>query len=423
VVSLIRFNDLERWKNVGKWVLIYGRRKTGKSYFVRNNIKWDKYYFIGRSGDIFVNDEKISYETFSREVIQSLKHEETIVIDEIQRLPEEFFDRLHNIGVKGKLIAITSTLWLTKELLGKKSPLLGLFSEFQMNIIDERDILLNLYEHIKDPKKLIEYAVFLREPWLIPLWEERENIFEALPSTVKITIPALIGEIFTEEEREYSRTYDAILKAIADGKQISTEIASYLYALKIIPAEDPSLVHPFLKILQNIGLLEKIKIHEKNKYYYRHSSPIIDYYYYLDAKYAISEREIQHAQAKKVLETKLPHYVEQFIMNLLSKTLGLWPEKIIEKNYEVDIALVDFKKLKAVIEVKWRKNITNEILKKTEQKLEKYNCRKILIIPNEEELPTRPEKLEIWDAKKILKILQTKTYYRSSMNDDSYTKN
>jgi len=409
VVSIIRFKDLESWKNIGKWVLVYGRRKTGKSYFVKNNVKWDKYYFVGRSGDIFVDDEKISYETFIREVVQSLENEKTIVIDEIQRLPEEFFDRLHNIGVKGRLIAITSTIWLTKELLGKRSPLLGLFSEFRMDIIDERDILLNLHDRIKDPKELIEYAVFLREPWLIPLWEETESFFDALPFNVKITVPALIGEIFTEEERQYSRIYDAILKAIANGKRISTEIASYLYSLRLIPAEDPSLVHPFLKILQNIGLIEKIKIYEKNKYYYRISSPIVDYYYYLDAKYGISEREIQFLQAKKVLEIKMPHYVEQFIMNLLSKIFGLWPEKIIEKEYEVDIALVDLKKLKAVVEVKWRKNITNEVLKEVEKKLEKYNCRKIFIVPNKEELSVSSGKLEIWDVKKILEIIQGKT--------------
>jgi len=409
VVSIIRFKDLESWKNIGKWVLVYGRRKTGKSYFAKNNVKWDKYYFVGRSGDIFVDDEKISYETFIREVVQSLENEKTIVIDEIQRLPEEFFDRLHNIGVKGRLIAITSTIWLTKELLGKRSPMLGLFSEFRMDIIDERDILLNLHDRIKDPKELIEYAVFLREPWLIPLWEETESFFDALPFNVKITVPALIGEIFTEEERQYSRIYDAILKAIANGKRISTEIASYLYSLRLIPAEDPSLVHPFLKILQNIGLIEKIKIYEKNKYYYRISSPIVDYYYYLDAKYGISEREIQFLQAKKVLEIKMPHYVEQFIMNLLSKIFGLWPEKIIEKEYEVDIALVDLKKLKAVVEVKWRKNITNEVLKEVEKKLEKYNCRKIFIVPNKEELSVSSGKLEIWDVKKILEIIQGKT--------------
>lgn len=409
MVSIIRFKDLESWKNVSKWVLVYGRRKTGKSYFVKNNVKWDKYYFVGRSGDIFVDDEKIGYETFIREAIQNLENEKTIVIDEIQRLPEEFFDRLHNIGVKGKLIAITSTIWLTKSLLGKRSPMLGLFSEFRMDIIDERDILLNLHDRIKDPKELIEYAVFLREPWLIPLWEETESFFDALPFNIKITVPALIGEIFTEEERQYSRIYDAILKAIANGKRISTEIASYLYSLRLIPAEDPSLVHPFLKILQNIGLIEKIKIYEKNKYYYRISSPIVDYYYYLEAKYGISEREIQLLQAKKVLEIKIPHYVEQFIMNLLSKIFGLWPEKIIEKEYKVDIALVDFKKLKAVVEVKWRKNITNEVLKEVERKLEKYNCRKIFIVPNKVELPASSEKLEIWDVKKILEIIQGKT--------------
>jgi len=72
MICIIIFSDLEKWKKVGRWVLVYGRRKTGKSYFVRNNLKWDKYYFIERSGDIFINDEKISYETFRREAIQSL---------------------------------------------------------------------------------------------------------------------------------------------------------------------------------------------------------------------------------------------------------------------------------------------------------------------------------------------------------------
>jgi hypothetical protein len=271
-----------------------------------------------------------------------------------------------------------------------------------MNLIDERDILKNLYNYVKDPIKTIEYSVLLREPWLINMFE---NIFDALPSIANLTIPALIGEIFTEEEREYSRTYDAILKAIANGKQISTEITSYLYSLRAIPAQDPSLVHPFLKILQSVGLIEKIKIYDKNKFYYRHTSPLTNYYYYLDAKYAISERDSQQIQAKKVLELKFPQYVEQFMMNLLSKILGLWPEKIIEKDYKIDIALVDFKKIKVVVEVKWGQNITEDIIEKIEQKMNNYYCRKILIVPNEENLPRIPKNLEVWDANKILKNL------------------
>ncbi len=131
-------------------------------------MKWNRYYFVGRSGNIFIYNERISYESFSREVLQSLERGETIVVDEIQRLPEEFLDALHNLGIKGQLVAIVSTLWLTKEILGKSSPLLGLFSEFKMGLIDERDILENLHKHIRHPKKLIEYAIFLIEPWLFP---------------------------------------------------------------------------------------------------------------------------------------------------------------------------------------------------------------------------------------------------------------
>ena len=402
MISIIRFSDLERFKNTGKWVLLYGRRKVGKSYFIKNFVKYDVYYFVGRNGIIFTDDSTLSYETFARESIQKLERGETVVIDELQRLPKEFLDLLHKTGVKGRLIAISSTLWLTKEFIGKSSPLLGLFSEFKMSLIDERDILKNLKEKIRDKKKLLEHAIFLREPWFIPIWEETEDFFKAFPNIIKLTVPSLIGEIFTEEERTYSRIYDSILKAIADGKQISTEIASQLYSSKLIPAQDPSLIHPYLKILEGIGILEKIKIYGKNKYYYKHSSPVMDYYYYLDAKYGISEREIQEKQVEKVLIEKIPHYAEQFIAKLLSKAMGLWYEKIVEKDYEIDIALTDFRKLIAVVEVKWRENVTGKEIRLIEEKLMKFPCRKILFVPNKEELPREPKNIEVWDVNTII---------------------
>ncbi|MGC8576429.1 MAG: hypothetical protein ACP5M7_00260 [Thermoproteota archaeon] len=238
-----------------------------------------------------------------------------------------------------------------------------------------------------------------------PVWEKAEDIFETLPNTIRLTVPSLVGEIFSEEERTYSRTYDAILKAIADGRQVSTEIASYLYSLKLIPTEDPSLVQPYLKILENIGLIEKEKIYGKNKYYYKHVSPVTDYYYYLDAKYGISEREIQPLQARKVLEEKIPHYVEQFMTKLLSKMMGFWAEKIVERDYEIDVALTDFKKLKAVAEIKWKKELTNKELMRIEEKFEKYNCRKILIIPDVSTLPRQPRELEVWDVDTIWRYI------------------
>jgi len=403
MVSIIRFSDLERFRNTGRWVLVYGRRKVGKSYFVRSSVSYDKYYFVGRSGSIFADDSVLSYEAFKRELIQCLGRDETVVVDEIQRLPGEFLDLLHKMGVRGRLIAISSTLWLAKELVGRSSPVLGLFSGFRMGLIDERDILVNLRGRISDKRKLVEYAIFLREPWLIPVWESAEDFFKALPGVVKLTVPSLIGEIFTEEERMYSRVYDGILKAVADGKQVSTEIASQLYSLKLIPAQDPSLVHPYLRILEGIGLLEKVKLYGRNKYYYRHVSPVTDYYYYLDAKYGVSEREIQERQAEKVLAERIPHYAEQFVAKLLSKVMGLWHEKIVEKGYEVDIALTDFRRLVAVVEVKWKESITGSELRSVEEKLSKFPCRRILFVPRREDLRSEPEKVEVWDVDSVVK--------------------
>jgi len=402
MVSITRFSDLDRFKNTGKWVLVYGRRKVGKSYFVRNFVKYDKYFFIGRNGAIFSDDSILTYETFKRESAQYLERGETVVIDEIQRLPGEFFDLLHKIGVRGRLIAISSTLWMTKELFGKSSPLLGLFSDFKMGLIDERDILLNLRDLIGDRKKLLEYSIFLREPWLIPIWEEAEDFFKALPAAARLTVPALMGEIFTEEERMYSRVYDGILKAVAAGKNISTEITSQLFSNRLIPAQDPSLVHPYLKILEGLGILEKVKIYGKRKYYYRHISPIVDFYYYLDAKYGISEREMEETQSRKIFSGRIPYYAEQFIARLLSKALGLWQEKIVERDFEVDVALTDFRKLHAVVEVKWKESIEKSELMAIEKKLARFPCRKILFVPRKEDLPSEPENLEIWDVNSVL---------------------
>jgi predicted AAA+ superfamily ATPase len=402
VISITRFSDLERFRNTGRWVLVYGRRKVGKSYFIRSSVSYDKYYFVGRDGSIFTGDSALSYDAFKREATQCLERDETVVVDEIQRLPGEFLDLLHKLGVRGRLIVISSTLWLTRELIGKSSPVLGLFSDFKMGLIDEGDILANLRDKVSDKKKLVEYSIFLREPWLVPVWETAGDFFKALPSTVKLTVPSLIGEIFTEEERMYSRVYDGILKAVADGRQVSTEIASQLYSHKLIPAQDPSLVHPYLRILEGIGLLEKVKLYGRNKYYYRHSSPVIDYYYYLDAKYGVSEREVQDHQAGKVLAERIPHYAEQFIAKLLSRKMGLWFEKIVEKDYEIDIALTDFKRLVAVVEVKWRENITGSELRAVEEKLSRFPCRRILFVPRREDLPREPEKVEVWDVESVL---------------------
>lgn len=407
MIRLIRYKELEKWKKTGKWILVYGRRKTGKSFFVRNFTKWDKYFFIGRSGEIFEEDKKISYDVFLRAVFDSIKNNKTVVIDEIQRLPAEFHDRLHKLGVTGNLVAVSSTLWIAKKLIGEKSPLLGLFSEFKVNIIDETDILKNLLKYMENPKQLIELSAYLREPWLLPLWEKTgKNCLPSMASNTKITVPALIGEIFSEEDKQMSSVYEGILKAISDGKRVSGKITNYLFSLNLIPAQNPSLVHPYLSVLHKLGLLEKIKVFGRNKYLYYHASPVTDLFYYMDAKYGFSERELPEKQAENILKEKMPLHVEQFLRSLLSKIFGLGKEIISEKDYEVDIALTDFRKLKIACEVKWKNKIREKEISRIENILNKFNCRKILIVPDKKSIEKKPEGIEVWDAKTILGIIK-----------------
>ncbi len=60
-----------------------------------------------------------------------------VIIDEFHRLPNDFLDLLH-IRSPNNIVLITSTLHLAKNLLGGKSPILDLFLEFRMDLIDER---------------------------------------------------------------------------------------------------------------------------------------------------------------------------------------------------------------------------------------------------------------------------------------------
>lgn len=409
MISIIRNREIEKWKKRGRWTLVYGRRKTGKTFFIKNFTEWDRYFFIGRSGEIFDGDDKISYEMFLREVSTNLKDNKTVVVDEIQRLPAEFHDRLHKSGVIGRLVAVSSTLWVAKRLIGEKSPLLGLFSEFRVDIIDEADILRNLSKSIKNPRQLTEFSIYLREPWLIPLWETAgKACLLSMASNTKITVPALIGEIFSEEEKHLSSVYEGILKAVADGKRVSGEIANYLFSLNLIPAQHPSLVHPYLSVLHKLGLLEKIKTFGKNKYLYYHTSPVSDLFYYMNEKYGFSERELPEEQIGSILKVKMPLHVEQFFRNLLSKIFGLGKEMISEKDYEVDIVLTDFRKIKLVCEVKWKNKIKENEIRRAEDVLNRYDCRRILIVPDRKIVERKPKGIEVWDVKTILDKIKTK---------------
>jgi hypothetical protein len=246
-------------------------------------------------------------------------------------------------------------------------------------LIDEQDIIKTLSPRFKG-EKLIEAAVYLREPWLLPKFEG--DIREWLPIFLKENkgaIKALIGEIFDEEERRLSLVYEGILKAIADGKNVSTEISNYLFSRGLIPKNNPGLIQRYLNVLKEIGLIQKIEVFNSKKFRYFHTSPVFDLHYWLEEKYAYTETDVPTGFIKKVVEDKLPFHVEQFFANLLSKHFGL--KRVIIEEPEIDIALAEFNKIKVVAEVKWGK-VKQLELKKIEDKLSQFKAKKIIIVQN-----------------------------------------
>ena len=399
MIIVRRFTDENEMKNLKPPLLIYGRRKTGKTFFVKTLFRNYYYFFVKKDRSIYFENrnEVINYREMIR-IIEEFK-EKTMIVDEFHRLPGDFLDWLHAKS-PNNVVLITSTLHLAKKLAGRRSPILGLFLEYQMRLIDERDILINLEKYVKNPKKLVETATYLREPILLR-WFSKDLI--PVLKHLKLVVPALVGEIFTEEEKELSARYEGILRALSIGKNTLSEVASMLYSYNLIEKQDIASIKPYVKMLCELGLVKRIPEYFGKRFYYFVSSPIIDLYYYLDEKYNFSETDV----SEKCIAEKIPKHVEDFFRSLLSKLFGMRAFIINKPDMEIDIALAEFKKLKIVAEVKWKNNVSRGEMKRVEEKLKKFrNCRKILIVPEKNAVEKEPEEVEVWDVKGILEKIK-----------------
>ena len=387
------------------WKMIYGRRKTGKTFLVKNFLHYDSYFFVNRNGTILdvTSGRVLSYDKFRKEFIGRLG-EGTIVVDEFHRLPQEFLDLLHAYSPKGELMLITSTLWLAMRLLGEReSPLLGIVTPLRIGLIDEREILLELSKEVEG-KELVEASVYLREPILVPLYKPplREFLAKYLHSSGAL-VAEVVGEAFSEEELRLSEVYLATLHSIADGKSKSTEIGNHLLSRGLI--ESPSSVQKYLKVLTAMGLVRKKPIHGKKKRFrYFIASPLLDLHFYLEAKYAYTELETPEEFIRKAVDEKLPRHVEDFIEGLLAKVYGLRPVSVERPELELDIALEGFKKLEIVGEVKWKNRVRRGEIRKIEEKLWKFDCRRILIVPSFEVLERKPEGIEVLTPEDLVEL-------------------
>jgi len=399
-----RPEETRRIKEIKKWILIYGRRKTGKTFLVQNFIKYDEYFFVKSNKNILnKNNESISYSTFIEILKRELEQEKTVVVDEFHRLENDFFDFLHFTKKQGKLILISSTLFLSKKLISSKSALLGLFAEIPISLISLQDTLKTLEKFNLSKKEKLELAILLREPISIDYFDEkkkaRNTISEIILSSIK-TIPALTGEIFIEEEREISSVYEGVLRAIAVGKIGSGEISSYLFSKKLIKKDDPSIIQQYLNNLISFGIIKRIIIFNKKRFVYKLVSPLAKIYYYADEKYNLSERKINKQELDRIIDELIPRVVEDNVREFLTEKFGLKESVVESKDYEIDGCLLKFKNPEILLEVKWKK-LKKEDIAKSEETLAKIDARrKILFVQEKKEAKSSLEVLDVDDLLK-----------------------
>jgi AAA+ ATPase superfamily predicted ATPase len=251
-----------------KWILLYGRRKTGKTFLVKNFVKYDEYFFVKRDKTI-INKESMSYETFRELLKEYVKNNKTVVVDEFHRLGDDFLDLLHSIGSGGKIILVSSTLHLSKKILAAKSPLLGLVAEIPLGLLPLEECYKELSKLNFSKREALELSVFCREPITIEYVQKGKSAREIISNLIYSTrhlVPALLGEIFLEEEKTLSKVYEGILRAIAVGKNRAGEIANYLYSRKLIEKESSTMIQQYLKNLIDFGIIKKVLIVNKLNY-------------------------------------------------------------------------------------------------------------------------------------------------------------
>jgi hypothetical protein len=82
-----------------------------------------------------------------------------------------------------------------------------------------------------------------------------------------------VGEVFTEEERQLTVTYEAILRLVGSGRWRSTEIASTLYGRGILKQADPRGIAPYVKHMERMDLIESVEIWKSKAVYLKLRSP------------------------------------------------------------------------------------------------------------------------------------------------------
>lgn len=407
--EIIYRDEANEIKELKGWVLIYGRRKVGKTFLIKNFLNYDVYFMVGRDGKIlaekFVLSEINSLKDFSRAVSDLLKRDKIVVIDEFQRLPESFLEEISTIHPKGKVIFCGSSMRIIKRIFGDRSPLLGLVAEYKLGLLRPRNILRELSK-VLDSNQAIELAPYFSDVWTTSFFKPRRNSLEAIYHLLKhckLTVPALIGEIFTEEERELTKIYEAILRLMGAGEWDYRRIAAILANRGLVAKADSSLVLPYIKNLIGMGLVESLPLYSSKKKMYKLASPIMEAFYYLTDRYDFEETDVSFSEVKPTLEKLRSLAMQNWVADCFAEIYQGRKEYFVTPEKEIDFVLTVRRKPMVVGEVKWGKYDQKDI-ENFKEKTKHLRVKKIFM--TKEKTGVRNEEVRIVDGGDLMSMVK-----------------
>ena len=383
---------LRRFLEAGGRRLLYGRRKTGKTFYARLVLRDYQYFIVRRGGSIY--DPEADEELDTRAFLRICRLSDRIILDEFHRADPRILDAIHAGSCAENLVLITSTLHYYRRFVdAPEAPLKGLFLLRRVDLLSPVE-LLRVDWGVEDPKRLFELLTLYQEPMLVG--RRLEDIVAAGMEYAR----SLVGEVLDEEDHRFTRRFDAILEALAAGRTRLTEISSYLYARGLLEKDSPSLITKYLGVMTLVGLIDRLEVWGGRGSIYRHHSPLTDLAYYLQARYEFYEVPAPLDYGLRAAEQRLPLLVEVFVERLLSHLYGLKPVKVLEP--EVDVALVRGRRLALVAEVKWvSRSLRRDEVRRIEAKLHSLGAeRSILVVPDAGLVPETS--LEVWDAERLI---------------------
>ena len=356
------------------WFLVFGRRKTGKTFMIRRMVSYDHYFFVMKGGVIAHDGELLSYPVFRERLTGLMRDSVTVVIDEFQRLPTDFLDYLHFLSpeARAKLILVGSSLSVARRILSRRSPLLGLVRPVRVGLVGPIDMVRGLAD-LMSPERVLRVAPYLRDPWILRFLGP-EFSMESLIDVIRFNIPALVGESFREEERVFTDRYELILRALSLGYSTPGEVASYISGMTDEDLRGPD-VKSYLSNLQVMGIVTRVPILGRRRYLYAIESPLVDLFYYLDSKTGYHELDVQLEELVRLAGVKEGIYYERFVVSLLAEIMRARVAKGLDP--EVDAFLLREGKVIAAVEVK-RGSVTRGEVRRFLEKVP-MECDKIVV--------------------------------------------